>query len=104
MYYGSEFKARLLQDWLRTVEVEPIYIYPGSPRENGCHERFNITLRHEVLNPKVFYSLAEAQCVMAQWVHQYPHIRPHPSLNHRPPVPETITSTLSQHLVHTRGA
>ena len=103
MYYGSEFKARLLQEGLRTVQVKPIYIHPGSPWENGYHERFNGTLRHEVLNPEVFYALAEAQSVMTQWVHQYHPIRPHQSLDNRPPVPETITSTLSQNLVHTRG-
>ncbi len=103
MYYGSEFKAGVLQQWLRTVDVEPIYSYPGSPWENGYNERFNGTLRHEVLNPEVFYSLDEAQAVIAQWIHQYNHIRPHQSLDHRPPVPETIASTLSQHLVHTRG-
>ena len=85
---GSEFKARLLQAWLRTVHVKPIYIYPGSPWENGYNERFNGTLRHEVLDPEVFYSLDEAQAVIAQWIHQYNHIRPHQSLDHRPPVPE----------------
>ena len=104
MYYGSEFKARLLQEWLRTIEVEPIYIYPGSPWENGYNERFNGTLRHEVLDPEVFYSLDEAQSVIAQWVHQYNHTRPHQSLNNRPPVPETIVPSLSHNLVHTQGA
>ena len=87
---GSEFKAGVLQAWLRTVHVKPIYIYPGSPWENGYNERFNGTLRHEVLDPEVFYSLDEAQAVIAQWIHQYNHIRPHQSLDHRPPVPETI--------------
>ena len=101
---GSEFKAGVLQAWLRTVHVKPIYIYPGSPWENGYNERFNGTLRHEVLDPEVFYSLDEAQSVIAQWVHQYNHIRPHQSLDNRPPVPETIVLTLSQHLVHTQGA
>ena len=56
--YSKE--VRLLQAWLRTVHVKPIYIYPGSPWENGYNERFNGTLRHEVLDPEVFYSLDEA--------------------------------------------
>ena len=99
-----ECRAGVLQAWLRTVQVKPIYIYPGSPWENGYNERFNGTLRHEVLNPKVFYSLAEAQSVMPQWIHQYHHIRPNQSLDNRPPVPETIAPALSQHLVHTQGA
>ena len=101
---GSEFKAGVLQAWLRTVNVEPIYIYPGSPWENGYNERFNGTLRHEVLGPEAFYSLDEARCVITQWIHQYNHIRPHQSLDHRPPVPETIVPTLSQTLVHAQGA
>ena len=104
MYYGSEFKARLLQEGLREVHVKPICIHPGSPWENGYNECFNGTLRHEGLDTEAFYSLAEAQAVMAQWIHPYHPIQAHPSLDHRPPVPETITSTLSQDLVHTRGA
>ena len=91
------------QAWLRTVEVEPIYIYPGSPWENGYNERFNGALRHEVLDTEVFYSLNEAQAVITQWVNQYSHIRPHQSLDQRPPVPETISPTLSKDLVHTQG-
>lgn len=101
---GSEFKAGVLQEWLRKVHVEPIYIYPGSPWENGYNERFNGTLRHEVLDTEAFYSLNEARCVLTQWVHQYNHTRPHQSLNQRPPAPETIDPTLSQTLVHIQGA
>ena len=60
--------------------------------------------RHEVLDTEVFYSLNEAQAGITQWVHQYNHIRPHQSLDQRPPVPETIVPALSQNLVHTQGA
>lgn len=84
--------------------MEPIYIYPGSPWENGYNERFNGTLRDEVLNTEVFYSLQEARCVIQQWVQQYNYFRPHQSLNFRPPVLETTTPTLSHTLVHTQGA
>jgi len=101
---GSEFKANLLQQWLKAVDVEPLYIYPGSPWENGFNERFNGTLRNEVLNAEVFYSLKEAQSVIKQWVQQYNHIRPHQSLNYRTPVLETTTPALSQEVVHTKGA
>lgn len=47
---GSEFVPAALQDWLRKVGIKPIQIYPGSPWENGYNERFNGTLRREVLN------------------------------------------------------
>ena len=47
---GPEFIVKHRQTWLRKVGIEPIQIYPGSPWENGYNERFNGTLRHEVLN------------------------------------------------------
>ena len=40
---GSAFKAGVLQEGLRTIQVKPIYIHPGSPWEHGYHERFNGT-------------------------------------------------------------
>ena len=47
---GPEFVARAFQTWLTKVGIKPIRIYPGSPWENGYNERFNGTLRREVLN------------------------------------------------------
>jgi transposase InsO family protein len=40
-------------------------IYPGSPWENGYNERFNGTLRKEVLNAEWFHttSLGRYQCL-----------------------------------------
>ena len=90
---GSEFIAAALQLWLRKVSIKPIQIYPGSPWENGYNERFNGTLRHEVLNAEWFTSIKQAQTVINMWLKEYNHIRPHQSLNMRPPVPETLNQT-----------
>ena len=72
------------------VCVEPIRIYPGSPWENGYNERFNGTLRREVLNAEWFATTRQAQIVINCWLKQYNHTRPHQALNMRPPVPETL--------------
>jgi len=72
------------------VGIKPIRIYPGSPWENGYNERFNGTLRHEVLNAEWFTTTTQAQIVINQWLRQYNHVRPHQALNMRPPVPETL--------------
>jgi len=88
---GPEFIAATLQNWLVRVGIKPIQIYPGSPWENGYNERFNGTLRHEVLNAEWFANTKQAQIVINTWLKQYNHIRPHRSLNMRPPVPETIS-------------
>ena len=87
---GPEFIAAPLQEWLTRVGIKPIRIYPGSPWENGYNERFNDTLRHEVLNAEWFATTQQAQIVINQWLRQYNHIRPHQALGMRPPVPETI--------------
>ena len=90
---GPEFIATALQTWLKKVGIKPIQIYPGSPWENGYNERFNGTLRTEVLNAEWFSSIRQAQTVIDKWMQQYNHIRPHQALNMRPPVPETLSET-----------
>lgn len=87
---GPEFIANALQGWLRRVGVKPIQIYPGSPWENGYNERFNGTLRPEVLNSEWFHSIKQAQVAINAWLREYNHIRPHHALGMRPPVPETL--------------
>ena len=47
---GPEFIATGLQDWLTKVGIKPLRMYPGSPWEKGYNERFNGTLRREILN------------------------------------------------------
>ncbi|MEP4050796.1 MAG: integrase core domain-containing protein [Litorimonas sp.] len=57
-------------------------IYLGSPWENGYNERFNSTLRHEVLNWEWPTSIKQAQTAINMWLKEYNHIQP--------PVPETL--------------
>ncbi len=47
---GPEFISARFQDWLKRVGIQPLLICQGSPWENGYNERFNGTLRQEVLN------------------------------------------------------
>lgn len=87
---GPEFIASALQTWLIKVGIKPIQIYPGSPWENGYNERFNGTLRLEILNAEWFHTIKQAQTAINIWLKQYNHTRPHHALNMRPPVPETL--------------
>jgi len=88
---GPEFIAAGLQDWLVRIGIKPLRIYPGSPWENGYKERFNGTLRREVLNAEWFRSIDQAQTVINIWLRQYNQIRPHQALGMRPPIPETLS-------------
>ncbi|MBL4641016.1 MAG: IS3 family transposase [Erythrobacter sp.] len=91
---GSEFIAKAVREWLGKIGVKTLYIAPGSPWENGYNESFNGSLRDELLNGEIFYSLAEAEVLIEAWRRHYNTVRPHSSLGYRPPVPETVTAPL----------
>ena len=87
---GPEFTAKVVRKWLRDLEVDTLFIEPGSPWENGYIESFNGKLRDEKLNGEIFYTLMEAQVLIERWRIEYNTLRPHSSLGYRPPAPETI--------------
>src|SRR5919199_392738 len=58
---GSEFLAKVVQDWIRKVGAKTAYIEKGSPWENGYVESFHSKFRDELLDREIFYSLREAQ-------------------------------------------
>jgi putative transposase len=54
-------------------------------------------LTDEMLNREVFFTLKEAKVVIENWRREYNTIRPHSSLNSRPPLPEvTLLSDFQQ--------
>ena len=87
---GPEFVATKLREWLQSVGIKSLNIYPGIPCENGYNERFNGTLRREVLNAEWFHGTQNAQVAVSTWLKQYNCNRPYQALGIRPPVPETI--------------
>ncbi|NTZ43178.1 IS3 family transposase [Altererythrobacter sp. SALINAS58] len=91
---GPEFIASAVQEWLARIGVKTLYIAPGSPWENGYNESFNGSLRDELLNGEIFYSLTEAKVLIEAWRRHYNTVRPHSSLGYRPPAPETVRSPL----------
>ena len=60
--------------------------------EHGFNERFNGSLRDELLNREVFYSLREATQMIEAWRREYNHVRPHSSLSYQPPAPAACVS------------
>jgi transposase InsO family protein len=82
--------------WFKTLSLQPLFIEPGSPWENGFIESFNARMRDELLNGEIFFTLLEAKVIIEMWVKHYNTIRPHSSLNYKPPVPETFSPDLMQ--------
>ena len=87
---GPEFTAHTVREWLDEVDVETLFIEPGSPWENGYVESFNGKFRDELLNGEIFYTLKEAQVIIERWRQEYNTFRPHSALDYRPPAPETV--------------
>ena len=86
---GPEFIAKKLVTWMKGLQVQPLFIAPGSPWENGYCESFNGKMRYELLDGEIFYTLKEAQILIERWKRLYNTIRPHQSLGNKAPVPET---------------
>ena len=61
VYFGPEFIAQKVRDWIAAVGAKTAYIEPGSRWENGYCESFNARFRDELLNGELFYSLREAK-------------------------------------------
>ena len=87
---GPEFVSKQIRHWLKASGVQTLYIEPGSPWENGYIESFNGKLRDELLNREIFDTLLEAKVLVDRWKQEYNIVRPHSSLNYRPPAPEAI--------------
>jgi transposase InsO family protein len=85
---GAEFTAAAVRDWLARLKVRTLFIEPGSPWENSYNESFNDKLRNELLDGEIFYTLKEAQVLIEQRRIHYNTVRPHNSLDYRPPAPQ----------------
>ena len=93
---GAEFTAKAVKSWLGELEVDPLYIERGSPRENGYVESFNGKMRDELLNREQIDTLREAQVLLEQWRRHYNTRRPHSALGYKPPAPVARLETLTQ--------
>jgi len=66
--------------WLAEQGVTAVFIEKGSPQQNAFVERFNGTMRDELLNGEQFVNLLEAQVVVGSWRAEYNQQRPHRGL------------------------
>lgn len=83
---GPEFISHQLDEWCRKQNVTVVYIQPGKPMQNGYVERCNGSVRKELFNTNVFYSLNEVRERVEEWMLDYNNERPHKSLGYRAPI------------------
>lgn len=80
---GAGGLTRLSVWWLK-LGVRPHYIPPGSPQDNGRHERMHRTLREQTSAPAAA-NLAEQQARFDAFRQHYNEERPHEALGQSPP-------------------
>jgi len=82
---GPEFLGSVFVEWCQANGVFIDYIEPGKPNQNAFIERFNRSLRNEVLDLYLFRSLAQVRQLVGQWRTQHNEQRPHDALGGLPP-------------------
>lgn len=82
---GREFIADTVQQWLADQHVRPVYVAKASPQQNCYIERFNGSMRRELLNAEQFHSVLEAKVVIEDWLVLYNTRRAHRGLGGRTP-------------------
>lgn len=83
---GPEFISHVLQQWCEQNRISLQYIQPGKPTQNAYIERKNGSIRRELLNAYMFYSLGEVRVMTEEWRQDYNHERPHKALGYQSPV------------------
>lgn len=83
---GPEFISHQLQQWCEDNKVTLHYIQQGRPMQNAYIERKNGSLRRELLNTYLFYSLEEVRTMSEGWRIDYNTERPHKALGYLSPL------------------
>jgi putative transposase len=65
---GPDLTADAFTIWAKEQGIELCFIQPGKPNQNVFIERFNKSLREEVLNANLFNMLSEEQNVADHWL------------------------------------
>jgi transposase InsO family protein len=82
---GPEFVALALRGLCYRRGIDPAYIEPGKPWQNGLAESFMARFRDEFLDGEVFLSVLEAQVRMSVWRRYWNEERLHSSLAYQTP-------------------
>jgi len=82
---GPEFISDKFDQWCKFHQIQLVFIQPGKPMQNGFVERFNGSIRRELLNAYVFRSLSEVKQMVKEFTIDYNYHRPHDSLGDKTP-------------------
>ena len=83
---GREFISSTVLDYLKANKVQAVFIEKGRPQQNPFVERFNGTMRRDLLNVEEFNNITEARVLVDQFNFEYNTQRPHRALGMMTPL------------------
>jgi putative transposase len=83
---GPEFISKKFGLWLRKNNIEQVRIQPGKPQQNAFVERFNRTVREDLLDANLLFDLEHAEALADVFIREYNGERPHESLKNQTPL------------------
>jgi transposase InsO family protein len=82
---GPEFIALVLRGFCHRAGINPTYIDPGKPWQNGYAEGLHSRLRDEFLDGEHFHGVRDAQVGLEGWRRYFNEERLHSSLGYQTP-------------------
>ena len=73
---GPEYISKALANWATIHGIRMMFIQPGKPQQNAYIERYNRTVRHELLSQNLFSHICEVQEYVTHWLWTYNNKRP----------------------------
>ena len=83
---GLIFTSKRYMKLVTRFGLQPEYITPYSPEQNGANERFMRTLKEECIWLNSFASFREAKSIIESWIEEYNTDRPHQELGYVTPI------------------
>jgi len=83
---GPEFIAKVFEDFCENSGINHLFIQKGKPSQNGFLERFNRTLREDVLDMNIFENIYQVRDKIEEFMEDYNNHHPHKSLANMSPV------------------
>ena len=97
---GPEYISHHFKQWAEQRGIVLWYTQPGNPQQNAYIERFNRTMRYELLNQHLFTSLEHLQNEATEWLWCYNHNRPHMALGGKTPNQVRVALKTQNQTVH----
>ena len=82
---GSQFIAHAVREYLKEKQVVQEFIHVATPEENCFIEAYHSIIQRELLEPRRFNSVEQAQEIFERWREFYNNRRLHGSLENRTP-------------------